>query len=145
MEIPENPTTEQTNRQALYDQPTRRNNRQNYRWATRKMGRMDTHMLPNRTWGRKPRHHIHYGQYVWGGVALETETPGKQIHEIIPHRSIKIRESPPLLHLINKQPSIAEWITRPYIVREIQTTILHLKKKAAWADGIPGGDIQNRS
>ena len=105
---------------------------------TRKMDRMDTHLLPNHTRKRKPKHNAHITDEMWGKHTTWADTHEAQQQDIAPHQLLQIREASPLMQLI-QQSEIEKWITRPYSIREIQNTIIHLKNnKATGSDRIPG-------
>ena len=71
--------------------------------------------------------------------ALKTQDHDPQTQNPIHADLTTIRNDSPLQQLLLQQPQVETWITRPYDMREIRHTILHLQNnKATGTDGIPG-------
>ena len=102
------------------------------------MGRMDPLLLPDSSWRRNTWRSVHRWWNV-GNYNARINCRWKSAPRKIPTQLQHIREASPIRQLIQKQPEIEKWTTRPYSLREIQTAILHLNNnKETGTDGTPG-------
>ena len=74
---------------------------------------------------------------------LHEHTPDNCARHQIPGQLNILRRNPPLQQLFEEHPNVEVWITQPYGMREIQSTILKLQNnKDARTDGREGGYIK---